>query len=269
MPELPEVETIVRDLREDITGQKILDVKFMTRSVWRNRVPQIRMLMGALVERLDRKGKNILIFLSNGYVLIVHLKMTGRLTIDNPQSPLKKHTHFVVLLEKGELRFNDIRRFGYLDLVESTKLEKVKYLARLGPDALTISRDEFMGLLRTHKRIVKALLLDQDVISGMGNIYTDEALFRAGIYPKKVSSSLSAVRAKKLYEAMIETLNLAISSRGSTIDNYVGGRGTPGSFQDQHLVYGRQGKPCAKCGRPIKRIIIGSRSTHYCSHCQK
>jgi formamidopyrimidine-DNA glycosylase len=269
MPELPEVETIVRDLREDIAGQRILSAKFITRSVWRNRVPQAKALVGASIERLDRKGKNILIFLSNGLVLVVHLKMTGRLTIEDPVSPLKKHTHFLMLLEKGELRFNDIRRFGYLDLVDSSQLDKVAYLIRLGPDALAISREDFIELVRTHKRIIKALLLDQDAISGMGNIYTDEALFRAGIFPKKVSSSLSVVRAGKLYDAMIETLNLAIISRGSTIDNYVGGRGTPGLFQNQHLVYGRQGKPCAKCGGPIKRIIIGSRSTHYCPHCQK
>ena len=269
MPELPEVETIVRDLREDISGRKISSVNFFTRSVWRERVPSAKFLVGATIERLDRLGKNILIFLSNDRVLIVHLKMTGRLTFEQPSSPKKKHTHFILSLDGGELRFNDIRRFGYLDLVDSPKLGKVRYLARLGPDALKIGRQEFTELIRMHKRIIKALLLDQDAIAGMGNIYTDEALFRAGIHPKRVSSSLSIARAGKLHEAMLETLNLALSARGSTIDNYVGGRGTPGSFQDQHQVYGRVGKPCPKCGRAIKRIIIGGRSTHFCSHCQK
>jgi formamidopyrimidine-DNA glycosylase len=269
MPELPEVETIVRDLREDISGRRISNVRFLTRSVWRKHVPSTQSLVGATIERLDRMGKNILIFLSNGRVLIVHLKMTGRLTFEKPSAPKKKHTHFILSLNGGELRFNDIRRFGYLDLVYSQKLGKVPYLARLGPDALKIGRQEFTELIRTRKRIIKALLLDQDLIAGMGNIYTDEALFRAGIHPKRVSSSLSVARAGKLHEAMIETLNLALSARGSTIDNYVGGRGTPGSFQDQHLVYGREGKPCPKCGRTIKRILVGGRSTHFCSHCQK
>ncbi len=269
MPELPEVETIVRDLREDITGRKILQVKFLTRSVWRGRVPVLKNLVGADIERLERKGKNILIFLSNERVLIVHLKMTGRLTFEESSAPKKKHTHYIMILEGGDLRFNDIRRFGYLDLVEKAKLDKVSYLARLGPDALSIDKDDFIATIRSRNKIIKALLLDQEVISGMGNIYTDEALFKAGIYPKKVSSTLSIARAERLHVAMIETLNLAIASRGSTIDNYVGGRGTPGSFQDQHLVYGRDGKPCPKCGRPIKRIVVGSRSTHYCSHCQK
>jgi formamidopyrimidine-DNA glycosylase len=269
MPELPEVETIVRDLREDIIGRKITAVKFLTRSVWRAGVPTGKSLVGAAFQRLERKGKNILIFLSNGKVLIVHLKMTGRLTIENQSAPIKKHTHFIMEFGKAELRFNDIRRFGYLDMVKKERLDKITYLARLGPDALEIGREEFIDLLRSKKRIIKALLLDQDIISGMGNIYTDEALFRAGIYPKRVSSSLSVARAGLLHKAMIETLNLAVSSRGSTIDNYVGGRGTPGSFQDQHLVYGRGGKPCPKCGRPIKRMIIGSRSTHFCPRCQR
>jgi formamidopyrimidine-DNA glycosylase len=269
MPELPEVETVVRDLREDITGRKITAVRFLTLSIWRKHAPSTKLLVGASIEGLGRKGKNILIFLSNGYVLAVHLKMTGRLTVEDPSAPIKKHTHFIMKFEKAELRFNDIRRFGYMDLIKKEKLDDTEYLARLGPDALYIGREEFIDLVRSRHRIIKALLLDQSVISGMGNVYTDEALFRAGISPKKVSSKLSRQKAGSLHKAMINTLKLAISSRGSTIDNFVDGRGAPGKFQNQHLVYGREGKPCLKCGRPIKRIIVGSRSTHYCPHCQR
>jgi formamidopyrimidine-DNA glycosylase len=269
MPELPEVETIVRDLRGDIIGRRITAVEFLTRSVWRAGVPTVKSLAGGEIERLERKGKNILIFLSNGYVLIVHLKMTGRLTFEAPSAPIKKHTHFIMKFNDSELRFNDVRRFGYLDLVREGKLDMAPYLAKLGPDALTISRNEFIDLVRSKHKIIKALLMDQNVISGMGNIYTDEALFKAGIYPKRVSSSLSVARTGRLHEAMVETLELAISSRGSTIDNFVGGRGTPGSFQNHHLVYGREGKPCPRCGRRIKRTIVGGRSTHYCPHCQR
>ncbi len=269
MPELPEVETIVRDLRGEIVGLKVTAARYLTRSVWRNNVPSAKQLVGAKIDRLERKGKNILIFLSNGRVLVVHLKMTGRLTFEDPATPLRKHTHFILALDRCELRFNDIRRFGYLDLVAQKSLADVPYLAKLGPDALAISRVDFISLVRSHRRIVKALLMDQDTISGMGNIYADEALFRAGIHPRRVSSSLSASRAGRLHDAMIDTLNLALSARGSTIDNFVGGRGTPGSFQDQHLVYGREKKPCPNCGRPIKRIVLGGRSTHFCSHCQR
>jgi formamidopyrimidine-DNA glycosylase len=269
MPELPEVETIVRDLREDIIGKKIIAVKFLTRSVWRTRVPSPNSLVGATIDRLERKGKNILIFISGGKVLIIHLKMTGRLTLEDPSTANRKHTHFIMKFDESELRFNDIRRFGYLDLIKQDRLDQVPYLAKLGPDALNISRNEFVILAGSKKRIIKALLMDQDTIAGMGNIYTDESLFRAGIYPKRISSSISAARAGRLYDAMIETLNQAISSRGSTIDNYVGGRGQAGSFQDQHLVYGREGDPCPKCGHPIKRITVGGRSTHYCPHCQR
>lgn len=152
MPELPEVETIVRDLREDIVGKKIRGARFLTTSVWRNRVPPAKMLVGASFERLERKGKNILLFLSNGRVLVVHLKMTGRLTVEDPATPLRKHTHFVIALDHSELRFNDIRRFGYLDLVDQKKLNDVAYLSKLGPDALTISRDTFINLIRSKKR---------------------------------------------------------------------------------------------------------------------
>ncbi len=269
MPELPEVETIVRDLREDIVGKTITGVQFLTRSVWRFKAPKPIKLIGARIAGLGRKGKNILVYLSNGNVLIVHLKMTGRLTAETWDAPVKKHTHFVIDFEVGQLRFNDIRRFGYLDLVREDKLGEVDYLASQGPDALDIPRDEFVRLVRAKKRMIKPLLLDQCFIAGMGNIYSDEALHLAGIDPMKVSSSLSAARAGRLYDTMIDVLEKAIASRGSSVDDYVDARGNKGSYQDHHLVYGREGEPCKRCGRPIKRLVIGSRSAHFCPRCQK
>jgi len=269
MPELPEVETIVRDLRGFLSGKTITGVSFLRRSVWRRKVKDSQ-LAGAEIRRLERKAKNILIYLSNDLVLIIHLKMTGRLTYENPSAPLKKHTHFIAELSDGcQLRFNDIRRFGYLDLAKVSDLDKLPYLAALGPDALKIPRDDFIALLQNKKRIVKSLLLDQTVIAGLGNIYSDEALFLAGIHPRRVSATLSRNKTAKLYDSVITVLNNAINSRGSSIDDYVDASGSKGSFQDQHQVYGRDGEPCNKCRRIIKRETIGSRSSHFCPRCQK
>ena len=269
MPELPEVETIVRDLRRDLIGQKIESVRFLNRTVWRKRAPSQKEIVGATVDRVERRGKHILVFHSNGRVLIVHLKMTGRLTFEQPSTAIKKHTHLVINLDSGQLRFNDIRRFGYLDLVRETDIGNLGYLAALGPDALVVPRDEFTRLLRSKKRIIKSLLMDQNFLAGMGNIYSDEALFLAGINPRRVSSAISGIRAGRLYDAMIEILKRAIDSRGSSMNDYVDARGQKGSFQIHHLVYGKEGKPCPRCGRKIRRQVIGSRSAHFCPGCQR
>jgi formamidopyrimidine-DNA glycosylase len=225
--------------------------------------------VGATVAAIERRGKNILIRLSNGQVLVVHLKMTGRLTFERSEADLRKHTHFVLDLDVGQLRFNDTRRFGYLDLAEAGELDSLEYLSGLGPDALYISEDDFVALVRSKRRIIKSLLLDQAALAGMGNIYSDEALFLAGIHPRRVSSTLSPARAARLHKAMIEVLRRAIASRGSTLNDYVDARGRKGDFQKHHMVYGREGEPCRRCGRHIRREIIGSRSSHFCSRCQR
>jgi formamidopyrimidine-DNA glycosylase len=269
MPELPEVETIIGDLREEILEREITGVSFLSRSVWRTRVPSPKMLVGARVSRIDRRGKNILILLSNGNVLIIHLKMTGRLTYEKRRESVAKHTHLIVDLDGGQLRFNDVRRFGYLDLVRADRLGAVDYLQALGPDAIQISREEFVKLLKSKRRIIKALLMDQTVLAGLGNIYSDEALHLARIHPRRISSSLNVKRITRLYDAMRKTLLKALAARGSSVDSYVDARGFKGSFQNQHLVYGREGLPCRTCGRPIRRIIVGSRSSHFCPRCQR
>jgi formamidopyrimidine-DNA glycosylase len=269
LPELPEVETIVRDLRDLIVGRKIIGANLLRKSVWRKNAPKPAMLVNSAIDSIERKGKNILIHLSNGRTLIVHLKMTGRLTFEIPTEPIKKHTHLVIDLDGAHLRFNDVRRFGYLDLVETAKLSDLEYLAILGRDALEISEDDFVKLIRSRGRVIKSMLLDQTIISGLGNIYSDESLFLAKIYPKKVSSKLSKAKVKKLYAAIRQILLMALKNRGSSIDNYVDARGEKGSHQNYFSVYGREGEPCLVCGHPIKRIIIGSRSCHYCPHCQK
>lgn len=269
MPELPEVETIVRDLRQDIVGRTIMAVRFLNRTIWRRGAPAKRLLIGARISSLERRGKNILIILSNGRVMIVHLKMTGRLTYQGSSDQMRKHTHLVIDLDFGQIRFNDTRRFGYLDLVRPDEIDRLDYLSVLGPDALFISREDFVMMVRSKKRIIKSLLLDQSILAGMGNIYSDEALFVAGINPRRVSASLSRERAGRLHQAMIAVLNKAIGARGSSMNDYVDARGEKGSYQDQRLVYGREGQPCKKCGRKIKRETIGSRSSHFCASCQR
>jgi formamidopyrimidine-DNA glycosylase len=269
MPELPEVETIVRDLRQDIVGRTISAVRFVNKTIWRRGSPPQKILVGAKISSIERRGKNILVRLSNDCVMIVHLKMTGRLTYQKPADEMKKHTHLVIDFDIGQLRFNDTRRFGYLDLAKPDELRRLDYLSKLGPDALFISRDDFIALIRARNRIIKSLLLDQNIIAGMGNIYSDEALFLAGINPRRVSSSLSRERVGRLHEAMIAVLYEAIGARGSSMNDYVDARGEKGSFQNHHLVYGREGKPCKKCGQCIKREVIGSRSAHFCGRCQR
>lgn len=269
MPELPEVETIVRDLRNGLAGDEIRKVRFLNDSVWRNGRPKARALTGRRIVDIERKGKHILIHLSGGRTLVVHLKMTGRLTYESRRSPVTKHTHLALILGDGEIRFNDVRRFGYLDLVKSSELEQIDYLSRLGPDPLTISEEEFSGIVRGRKRMIKALLLDQNVISGLGNIYSDEALFAAGIHPARVSSRIGRERLGRLHGAIGDILRAAIVARGSSVDDYVDGSGKPGFFQTFLKVYGRNGRPCVNCGRPIKRRTIGGRSAHFCPRCQR
>src|SRR4030067_526940 len=173
MPELPEVETIVRELRHDIIGRTIVAVRFLNRSIWRRGAPAKKHLIGASISSLERRGKNILVTLSNGRVMIVHLKMTGRLTYQGPNDRIRKHTHLVIDLDSGQIRFNDTRRFGYLDLVAPEQLDTLDYLSILGPDALFISREDFVTMVRSKTRIIKSLLLDQSILAGMGNIYSD------------------------------------------------------------------------------------------------
>jgi formamidopyrimidine-DNA glycosylase len=269
LPELPEVETIVRDLRQDIVGRTIVEARFINRTVWRRGAPSKKALAGARIVSIERKGKNILVGLDNDRALVVHLKMTGRLTYQRHSDEMRKHTHLVIDLDIGQIRFNDTRRFGYLDLASMEELASLDYLSIIGPDALSISKADFIELVRSKNRIVKSLLLDQTILAGMGNIYSDEALFLAGVHPRRVSSSLSRERAGRLHEAMISLLEKAIGARGSSMNDYVDARGEKGSFQNQHLVYGREGKPCAKCGRAIRREVIGSRSAHFCAKCQR
>lgn len=269
MPELPEVQTIVDDLKNKISGARIIDVKTLTRSIWRYKYPRKRNIIGTTVSGISRRGKYILVILSNGNVIIVHLGMTGRLTFAPSGYRSEKHTHVVLKFAGFDLHYNDIRRFGFLDLRGLDDLKKVSYLKKLGPDPFELKRERFIDIIKSKKRMIKPLLLDQSIVSGLGNIYSDEILFEARIHPRTISSKIGSKRLVNLYEASLVILKNAIKARGSSISNYVDGSGVRGVYQNSHRVYGREGQPCEKCGAKIKGEIVGGRSAHFCPRCQR
>jgi formamidopyrimidine-DNA glycosylase len=193
--------------------------------------------------------------------------MTGRLSFESTPEPARSHTHLIFNLDApgSWLHFSDPRRFGKLRLITNRESDAI---SELGPDPLEISADEFWDRLRGRRSMLKALLLDQRFLRGLGNIYADESLFRAGIHPAAIAARLSRERSMRLYKGIRETLAQAIELGGSSISSYVDAQGRQGSFQQVHQVYQRTGEPCFRCGAPIRRMVIASRSTHFCSRCQ-
>ena len=262
MPELPEVETVVRSLATRLPGRTILSASFSSRFVVRQDFADLAArLKGERIKAVRRHGKFIVIELEHGS-LTVHLGMTGKLLLGTEPS---KYARALFELDEGMLIYDDIRHFGRIEWSAALP-DRVE---ALGPDALTISLVDFQTRLRRRQAAVKPLLLNQSFLRGMGNIYTDEALFAARIHPRAIASRLSKTRAARLHEAMVGILALAIRHKGSSISDYVDAEGKPGSFQLQHQVYGRAGEPCPVCGTPIRRIVVGQRGTHYCPKCQR
>jgi formamidopyrimidine-DNA glycosylase len=261
MPELPEVETVVRSVAAHLTGRRIVSSVFTSRFVTPgSRSKLAQKLAGRRIESVKRRGKFIIIDLDHG-TLTVHLGMTGKLLVDGEAG---EHTHGVFTLDDGMLLYHDPRQFGRIEWSAGASPR----VARLGPEPLEISFEEFRTRLQ-RKAGMKALLLNQAFLAGLGNIYADESLFAAGIHPLAVAERLSTDRAKKLYQAIRGILTHAIELGGSSISDYVNARGERGWFQMEHRVYGREGEPCANCGRPIRKILVAQRGTHYCPHCQK
>jgi formamidopyrimidine-DNA glycosylase len=282
MPELPEVETIARGLNQRIAGDVI-------ESVWLGEKPEplkspakeiVAVLERARIERVRRVGKHLVFdlegpsrngrrFTPTGAQWIVHLGMTGSLLIASPETETAKHTHAVLKLASGrELRFVDPRRFGRLAVVRMESKGAAGFRAP-GDEPLDSQIERFITLFRRRRTPIKSALLNQKLLSGVGNIYADESLFRAGIRPRRRAASLTRAELHKLHGAMQEVLREAIELGGSSISDYVDAEGREGFFQLQHRVYGREGEPCFVCGTPIKRVIIAGRSSHYCPHCQK
>jgi formamidopyrimidine-DNA glycosylase len=262
VPELPEVETVVRSLARILPGRRILSAEFTSRFV----TPGDRALLAAqlanrTIGEIRRHGKFIVMELDVG-VLVVHLGMTGKLLYDSERGA---HAYGVFHLDHGVLVYDDPRQFGRIEWAPVLPAR----VARLGPDPLVVPFADFFSELKRRRSALKPLLLNQRFLGGVGNIYADEALHRARIHPKASSSRLSRERALRLYEAIIDTLRLAIEHRGSSISDYVDAAGERGSFQLLHRVYGRAGEPCPECGTPIRRILVAQRGTHYCPRCQR
>jgi len=271
MPELPEVETTRRGLAPFIVNQRIRTAIVRHRGLRLpvpKRLPQL--VAGKTIRRVDRRGKYLLIDCGDG-TLIVHLGMSGRLWLVDADAPVEKHDHFDLVLEnRRAVRLRDPRRFGLILWQKNDALEHT-LLASIGPEPLS---DDFDGawlhkITRNRAAAIKLVLMDSHVVAGVGNIYASEALFRAGIHPKRPACRISRARYDVLAEKVRETLEAAIRAGGSTLRDYVGGDGQAGYFQDEHLVYGRGGEPCVKCGTKIREIRQGQRATFYCPVCQR
>jgi len=260
MPELPEVETIVRGLAPRLIGTRILAAEFRCPRILRGAPERI---VGKTIRGVRRHGKYIVIdFAESSASLGIHLGMTGKLLLDHE---LGLHSHAVITLDRGVLVYDDIRQFGRIELSDqfADRLEK------LGPDPLSLEAGDFVSRLRARHAMVKPLLLNQNFLRGMGNIYTDEALHRAGIHPRALASRLSRERATRLHRAIQEVLMESIETGGSSVSDYVDSDGRRGTFQLRHRVYGKEGQPCPACGAPIRRILVAQRGTHFCPKCQK
>jgi len=263
MPELPEVETVTRSIAP-LAGRRIVSAEFRNLRILRGGDPDkmSARLAGQRIGSVKRYGKFIVVSLKGGGFLLIHLGMTGRLLLGGDRG---KHTHAILTLDRGVLLFDDSRQFGSLQVSE----EFPARVARLGPEPLEVRFEEFAAALKRRKTRIKALLLNQTFLRGIGNIYADEALFRAGIHPLAIGSRLRGERVRKLYDAIIAVLTEAIAAGGSSISDYVDAQGRKGFFQFQHRVYQRTGEPCNTCGASIRRVLVAQRSSHYCPRCQK
>jgi formamidopyrimidine-DNA glycosylase len=279
MPELPEVETLARGLQQTVAGRRIVSIALGKTDFIDNPSALEEFLPGLSIERVERFGKFMLLRLSgttkendstgaaSTASLLVHLGMTGHLAPQPAGEPFSKHTHARFLLDDGrELRYTDARRFGRMAYLAGEHLSAE--LGRFGADPLEISGNDFAALMQCHKSRIKALLLDQSALRGVGNIYADESLWRAKIHPKRIATNLSLQEARKLRKSLQDILREAIALRGSSISDFLDAEGQPGEYQRRHRAYGREAKPCYRCKRPIKRVIVAGRSSYFCPRCQ-
>jgi formamidopyrimidine-DNA glycosylase len=271
MPELPEVETVVRTLRPLLCGRLIVGVRtsgLPLRQPW-DPAWAAAFRRGRRVVSLRRRGKWILAELSRGATLVFHLGMTGRLQVVPAAQPLEPHTHLVFPLRPGgcELRFHDPRRFGAVGLYRPAEL-KAFFADRLGADPFRVSVDWLFAQLQKTDRCLKAVLLDQQVLAGVGNIYADESLFAARLHPARPGASVTRREAGRLRRALVQVLRRAIAQNGSTIRDYLYGENGRGSYQNEFRVYAQTGRPCRRCRTPIVQVRLAGRSTHFCPTCQ-
>jgi formamidopyrimidine-DNA glycosylase len=281
MPELPEVETVARGLRLAILGRRIISVALGKTDFIDDPVALEQHLPGRRIEAVERYGKFMLLRLSaasgadrvpaNGDAapasLLVHLGMTGQIAPSSAAQPREKHTHVCLLLDDGrELRYTDARRFGRIAYLTEAPL--AEELTGFGADPLEVSREEFASRIRGRRARIKALLLDQSVLRGVGNIYADESLWRARIHPARLGAKLSNKQAATLHHVLQRILQKAIVMRGSSISDFLDAEGEPGEYQRHHRAYGREGRGCYRCKTQIRRAIVAGRSSYFCPKCQ-
>ncbi len=270
MPELPEVETIIRGLKKTILGKTIQKVEIFYPKVIKQDLSHFSQnLENSRIEKISRRGKNILISLSNGKTWLTHLGMTGHLFFHSKNN-LSPEKHDVLKIKfknnSGELRFEDMRKFGKTYIVEE---HPKKLIEKLGPEPLKVSFKKFVKIFSGTKRKIKPALMDQTLIAGIGNIYADESLYEAKIHPETRTDQLDRQKLSGLYQAIKKIIKKAIKTGGSSVRSYVDVEGKKGYFQIFLKVYGKEGESCPRCKAKIKRIIVGQRSSHFCPRCQR
>jgi formamidopyrimidine-DNA glycosylase len=272
MPELPEVETLIRSLSPRLKGLEVRGFKIFRRGVLRNEnLSLLHKLKGKKIVDIRRRGKMILIDCEGNLSLIIHLKMTGQLIFYSKDEPLDKHTHFVLFFKgrSEELRFRDVRKFGFISCRRTSDLDSSGELRQLGPEPLEMDFPCFCRLFQGRTARLKSLLLNQNFLAGIGNIYSDEILFEAKVHPLTPASCLREKELKLLWRAMRSVLERAIRYKGSTIRDFTDAEGRKGGFQNRHQVYGRESLPCFICGASVARFRLGGRSSFFCPECQK
>lgn len=271
MPELPEVENIVRALRK-LNGRRVSSVQVFNNEVLeRPSSVFCRELLRKKLIAVERRGKYILFRFEKEWILVMHLGMTGQAILEEvPLAlPPDKHTHALIDFEGQVLYYRDVRKFGFLDFRQFDEKGLGEYFSRIGCDPFSVAKETFISLFKKSHARIKPLLLSQKLVAGLGNIYVDETLFHAGISPRARAFRLSRSRLARFFDAMQGVLEEAIEKGGSSIDDYVRPDGSCGSFQECHQVYGRAGEPCRRCGIPIKKIKMGGRGTSFCPRCQR
>jgi len=272
MPELPEVETVRRGLEKLILGKKISNIEIHYPKMIKTDLEQFQKEMpGQVIQTMGRRGKYLLFYLSDK-VLISHLRMEGKYFYYPDQVPERKHAHVLIHFEDGgTLVYEDVRKFGTMELLAPELLEAYFLSKKLGPEPTEQDFDLeiFRGALKKSKKPIKSHLLDQTLVAGLGNIYVDEVLWRAKVHPSRTSNSLTAQEARKVHDETINVLGQAVEKGGSTIRTYTNAFGEDGTMQDFHQVYDKTGEACSRCGAIIEKIQLGGRGTHFCPKCQR
>lgn len=288
MPELPEVEIITCGLRERIVGRTIKSVEVRLPKIFQGSIDNV---LGAKIEKIERRAKMVLIHLSNDYAMLIHLKMTGQLVFDQKEGDKSgrtagghpsadwvadlpsKFTHVIFhFVDGGVLYFNDLRRFGYIKIYKKSEIDKIKTLADLGPEPFSnnLTPEYLMSIFAKRPKIkIKQILLDQTVISGVGNIYADESLYCAKISPLRLAKDVKRTEMLKLIGCIKAVLEKSLKYGGSSENTYVNVEGRQGQMQNHFHVYRKTGQKCPRCGGIIKRVVVGGRGTHFCPECQK